>query len=102
MSTPAPTPVFVNSNHEGNINRDISKPVSVDSACKDLTPPPSPLQVQDSITVLMEGERLPKQKWGWWQGYQKDRTMLGFEAPPDENVVMVAKKGQKRRNREDD
>jgi len=41
-------------------------------------------------------------KWSWWQGYIKDRTMLGFGAPAGKNVTLHTKKAPKRRKREDD
>ena len=42
------------------------------------------------------------EKWEWWQGYRKDRKVLGFEATPRKNAVPVVKKSHKKKKRDDD
>jgi hypothetical protein len=34
-------------------------------------------------------------KWGWWQGYRRDRRLMGFEIPAGKNLVPIVKKGPK-------
>ena len=75
------------------------------SGTRDLTPPPSPARIQVSITMLsaepkvqaLEGER-----WGWWQGYRKERRVLGFEAPAGKDVTLMVKRGPRKRRRDSD
>ena len=42
------------------------------------------------------------EKWEWWQGYRKDRKILGFEGTQGKNVVPMIKKSHKKKKREDD
>ena len=85
------------------INGDIlSKPAFIDFALKDFTPPPSPPQIQDSITVLTAEDEMRISKWGWWQGYRKDRWVLGFEVPNGKNLVPTVKRGPRRKKGDDD
>jgi hypothetical protein len=79
------------------MNREAS--TSLGSTSKEPSPSPvSPPQVSDGMA---EGSEDTGEKWVWWQGYRKDRRVLGFEAPPGKNVSLV-KKPQRRKKREDD
>jgi hypothetical protein len=40
-------------------------------------------------------------KWEWWQGYRKDRKVLGFLGAPAKSVTLM-KKPQKRKKKDDD
>jgi hypothetical protein len=76
-----------------------------------MTPPPSPPQIQDSITVLPIVPQTVKcdvddkaavviaDHWRWWQGYRTDRTVLGFEPTPGKDLVPVYKRGGARRKK---
>jgi hypothetical protein len=39
-------------------------------------------------------------RWGWWQGYKKDRRELGFEVPDGKNLVLT--KGPRRKRKDYD
>jgi hypothetical protein len=97
MLTPSPTPFVLS---RDKIKGEISP--SIDFAQKDFTPPSSPPQMQDSITVLMVEDEMKNEKWGWWQGYRKDRGALGFEASTGKNAVSMVKKGPRKKRKEDD
>jgi hypothetical protein len=76
-----------------------------------MTPPPSPPQIQDSITVLPIVPQAVKSDtdekatvetayhWGWWQGYRMNRTILGFEPTPSKDLVPVYRRGGARRKK---
>lgn len=78
------------------------KSAGFDFIAKDITPPPSPPEIQGSITVLTAEVIAKDHRWGWWQGYRKDRKVLGFEAPGGKNLVPMVKKGPKRKRKDDD
>jgi hypothetical protein len=104
MSTPSPTPLVLNQDEQ---SMDIpAKPPSInESGTRDFTPPPSPPRIQDSITVLLTQKKvhtLEGERWGWWQGYRRDRRVLGFEAPAGKNVVLMVKRGPRKRRRDSD
>jgi hypothetical protein len=42
------------------------------------------------------------EKWEWWQGYRKDRKLLGFEGTQGKNIVPVIKKSHKKKKRDDE
>jgi hypothetical protein len=89
---------------------------------KDLTPPPSPSPMKTSPTLLKEsptlmkgaavlktngvvaktGDAVETGKWLWWQGYRKDRRVLGFEATPGKNAALVTKRGPRKKKKDDD
>ena len=73
------------------------KPAGLDFIPKDITARASSLEIQDSITVLTVEDLPNKDRWGWWQGYRKDRRVLGFEVPGGIDPVPVMKKGPKRK-----
>ena len=123
MSTPSPTPSTIMGNAQQLLRQnkpdqpetvsslEASKDDHEDGHPKDLTPPPSPLPsiVEDVITaVIVEDESENENRnetWNWWQGYRKDRMILGFEAPPaGKSVVLPAKRhgGHRKRKRDDD
>jgi hypothetical protein len=67
---------------------------------------PSPPHMSDtsasSVKSMPIHEPVEVNRWNWWQGYRKDRVLLGFEAPPGKNATLNAKKPAKRRKRDDD
>jgi len=100
MSSASSTPVPPS---RDGMNGDMpSKPPNMDVITKDITPPPSPLEIQDSITVLTAEDLVMNAKWRWWQGYRKDRRALGFEARDWNSLVAAVKKGQRRKRKDDD
>jgi hypothetical protein len=73
---------------------------------KDLTPPPSPTPIKVA-SVSKAGAvkgmiQRDAQGWPWWQGYRKDRRILGFEAPPGKNVMLTTNKRGPRKKKKDD
>jgi hypothetical protein len=109
MSTPSSTSPLLASRDQSKPPDDL--PPAGIIAPRDMTPPPSPPQIQDSITVLPIVPHVVKcdidQKatvesadlWGWWQGYRTDRTILGFEQTPSKDLVPVYKRGGARRKK---
>jgi len=81
-----------------------SPPLSMSESIAAATPPHMSDISSSSVKSMTSNEHVEmSSKWGWWQGYRNDRTMLGFEAPPGKNVTLMnAKKPQKRRRRDDD
>jgi len=122
MSTPSPTPTIMSSAQQLSRPNKVDQPQTMSSLeskddeleerhPKDLTPPPSPsppvILEGTTSTVIVENEHENENQnetWNWWQGYRKDRTLLGFEAPPGKNVALLAKRhgGPRKRKRDDD
>jgi hypothetical protein len=88
MSIPSPPRDYTNA-----MNKEV--PNSLASTSKE----PSPSSAHTSEAG--ENTSDTGEKWDWWQGYRKNRVVLGFEAPPGKNVTLL-KKPQRRRKREDD
>ena len=123
MSTPSPTPTIMSNAHQLLNPNKLDQPQTVSSLeskddeleerhSKDLTPPPSPSPpistLEDTASaMIVENENMNQNQsdaWKWWQGYRRDRTLLGFEAPPGKNVTLLAKRhgGHRKRKRDDD
>jgi len=108
MSIPSPTSAIPSGQDEQSMNEDTApKPVLVGNVPKDLTPPPSPSPSKSTTNTAqpmeIDGETPEvEKKWEWWQGYKKDRRLLGFEPTPGKNLVPAVKKVVRKRKRDDD
>jgi hypothetical protein len=67
----------------------------------DLTPPPSPMMKEAGKQMATKVGGV-QGKWEWWQGYQMERKLLGFEAPAGKNAVLITKKGPRKKKKDDD
>jgi len=65
------------------------------------TPPTSTPEKHVTPAVSDSSGTEGEDKWEWWQGYRKDRKVLGFEGTPGKNVTLI-KKPHKRKKRDDD
>lgn len=101
MSTPSPTPVplVLDENKRQMKSENVSPKLG--SGPNDLTPPPSPPQMQDSITVMSVDVQYQRAVWQWSQAYESDRAKLGFDTSPEENAILMTKRGHRKRKRED-
>lgn len=65
-------------------------------------PPPTSVPEKRATPAASESSGTEgDEKWEWWQGYRKDRKILGFEGTQGKNVVPMIKKSHKKK-REDD
>jgi hypothetical protein len=80
------------------VNVDVSPKLNRDIA-NTITPPLSPRTIKDASTrITGDGD-----KWLWWQGYRKDRRVLGFEAPSGKSVQLApTKRGPRKKKKDDD
>lgn len=82
--------------------------ISPPASSRDSVAAPTPPHMSDTTTssvksiILTDSEQGDKGRWSWWQGYRRDRTTLGFQAPPGKNVTLATKKAPKRKRRDDD
>ena len=74
------------------------KPAAINLILKiNLTSSPSPSDDQVSIREHTPDDEL--KRWGWWQGYRENRTLLGFDDGDGGKNAGPVKKRPMRRSR---